>query len=262
VDWLQLGGRVAVVTGAGGGIGANVAMELARNGAHVAILDINGEGAASTAESVMALGAETLAAQVDTTRMDQIAGAFEQVVQRWGTVDVLVNNAGTGGSQPLGDVTLEEWQRVLDVNLTGYLLCAQRFGSVMREKGSGSIIHVASVCGRHPLTRSGGYSPSKAAVLMLAQTLAVEWGPDGVRSNSVSPGMTRTPLTEAVYQVPGVLEKRLTLAPLRRLATTQDMADACAWLASDRASYVTGQDITVDGGLTRTVMGQTSLQGT
>jgi glucose 1-dehydrogenase len=260
MSWLNLDGKVAVVTGAAGGIGESVALELARHGACVAVLDINGDGAASTAESVTALGADALSAAVDTTSPDQVASAFQQVMQRWGTVDVLVNNAGIGGSSPLDVVTLDEWQRVFDVNVTGYLLCAQQFGSAMREKGAGSIIHVASVCGHQPLWNAGSYSPSKAAVLMLSRTLAVEWGPQGVRSNSMSPGMTRTPLTEAVYQKPGVLEKRTGLAPLRRIATTQDMADACAWLASDRASYVTGQDIAVDGGLTQTVMGQTSVQ--
>jgi glucose 1-dehydrogenase len=260
MSWLRLSGKVAVVTGAGGGIGAAVALELAREGAHVAVLDINGDGAAATAESIKALGAEALAATVDTTSPDQIAAAHEQVMQRWDTVDVLVNNAGIGGSGPLVEVSMQEWRRVLDVNLTGYLMCAQQFGPVMTEKGGGSVIHVASVCGHVPLWNAGAYSPSKAAVLMLSRTLAVEWGPYGVRSNCVSPGMTRTPLTEAVYQTPGMLEKRSNLAPLRRIATSQDMADACAWLASERASYVTGQDLTVDGGLTQTVMGQASAQ--
>jgi glucose 1-dehydrogenase len=258
MSWLQLEGKVAVVTGAAGGIGAAIAAEFARNGAKIALLDINGEGAATTARDLEGLGAEALAATVDTTDAPAIAGAVEQVVGRWGTVDVLVNNAGTSIRTPLDEVPLEEWQRILDINLTGYLLCAQKFGTVMKEKGSGSIVHVTSVCGHHPLTNSGAYSPSKAAALMLSRSLAVEWGPHGIRSNSVSPGLTRTPRTDAIYSVPGVLERRSSLAPLRRIASTQDMADACAWLASERASYVTGQDIVVDGGLTQTVMNQTN----
>jgi glucose 1-dehydrogenase len=260
MSWLELSGKVAVVTGAGGGIGAAVALELARHGAHVAVLDINADGAAATADEITALGAEAVAATVDTTSADQIAAAHEQVMQRWGTVDVLVNNAGIGGSQPLSQVSIADWRRVLDVNLTGYLMCAQQFGPVMTDKGAGAVIHIASVCGQVPLVNAGAYSPSKAAVLMLSRTLAVEWGPHGVRSNSVSPGMTRTPMTEAVYQTPGVLEKRSNLTPLGRIATAQDMADACAWLASERASFVTGQDILVDGGLTQTVMGQTTVR--
>jgi glucose 1-dehydrogenase len=256
MTWLQLEGKVAVVTGAAGGIGATIAAELARNGARVALLDINGEGAAATALEIEAFGAEALAATVDTTDAPAIAGAVEQVIKRWGTVDVLVNNAGTSIRTPLDQVSLDEWQRILDINLTGYFVCAQKFGAVMQAKRSGSIIHVTSICGHHPLIKSGAYSPSKAAAIMLSRTLAVEWGPDGIRSNSVSPGMTRTPRTDPVYEIPGLLELRSNLAPLKRIATTQDMADACAWLASDRASFVTGQDIVVDGGLTQTVMNQ------
>jgi glucose 1-dehydrogenase len=256
MSWLGLEGKIAVVTGAAGGIGAAVATELARHGARVALLDIDGDGAQATARDIQALGAEVLAATVDTTDAPAIAAAVEQVMQRWGTVDVLVNNAGTSIRTPLDEVPLEEWQRILNINLTGYLLCAQQFGAVMKAKGSGSLIHVTSVCGHHPLANSGAYSPSKAAALMLSRSLAIEWGPYGIRSNSMSPGLTRTPRTDPVYERPGVLEQRSKLAPLRRIATTQDMADVCAWLASDRAAFVTGQDIVVDGGLTQTVMHQ------
>jgi glucose 1-dehydrogenase len=249
---FQLEGKVAVVTGAAGGIGAAVAGELARQGARVALLDI--DGATATASDMEARGAEALAATVDTTDAAAVERASEQVVQRWGTVDVLVNNAETSVRTPLAEVPLEEWQRILDINLTGYLLCALTFGATMTVQGSGSIIHVTSVCGHHPLPNSGAYSPSKAAAIMLSRTLALEWGPHGVRSNSVSPGMTRTPRTDAVYRRPGVLAERSKLAPLGRIGMAQDMADACAWLASDRAAFITGQDIVVDGGLTHTVM--------
>jgi NAD(P)-dependent dehydrogenase (short-subunit alcohol dehydrogenase family) len=151
-------------------------------------------------------------------------------------------------------VTPDQWQRVLDVNLTGYLLCAQHFGSVMRDGGGGAMVHVASIAASHPQGQSGAYSPSKAAVSMLSRQLAFEWGPDGIRSNTVSPGMTPTPMTEAIYRSPGVLEARSEVVPLRRVATPQDIADACAWLASSRAAYVTGQDVVVDGGFGQTLM--------
>lgn len=259
MSWLRLEEKVAVVTGAGRGIGAEIASELCRNGARVAVIDLDAQVADDVAAELRASGADTISLQADTTDDEAIVRAHGQIIEKWGRVDVLVNNAGTGGTLPLKDVSLKEWRRVLDINLTGYLICSQVFGSTMREQGSGSIVHVASICGHEPLAGSGSYSASKAGVLMLSRSLALEWGPDGIRSNSLSPGMTRTPLTERAYQTDGVLEHRSQIAPLRRIATTQDMADACVWLASERSAYVTGQDICVDGGLSQTVMLQTAV---
>jgi glucose 1-dehydrogenase len=261
MSWLGLENKVAVVTGAASGIGAAVALELARNGAQVAVLDVNLGGAEATANEVAALGADALACRMDVSDEDSVAIAADAVMERWGSVDVLVNNAGISGSGALADVSAADWGRVLDVNLSGYLRCAQRFGAPMRKQHSGSIVHVSSIAGINPQARSGSYSPSKAAVGMLARVLAVEWAPDGVRSNAVAPGMTLTSMGEEIYRVPGVLEARSAAVPLGRIASPQDIADVCCWLASKRASYVTGEEIAVDGGFGQTVMSHVPRPG-
>jgi glucose 1-dehydrogenase len=261
MSWLGLENRVAVVTGAASGIGEGVALELARNGMRVAALDLDLAGAEATAAEAVSFGSDAFALRVDVSDVESVAGAADAVLARWGTVDVLVNNAGITGSGALADVAIEDWQRVLDVNLTGYLRCAQKFGAIMRRQAGGSVVHVSSIAGINPQARSGGYSPSKAAIAMLSRVLAIEWGPDGVRSNAVAPGMTLTPMGEELYRVPGVLEARSAAVPLGRIAAPQDIADACCWLASARSSHVTGQEIAVDGGFGQTLMNHVPRPG-
>jgi NAD(P)-dependent dehydrogenase (short-subunit alcohol dehydrogenase family) len=261
MSWLGLEYKVAVVTGAGRGIGAAIALELARNGARVAVFDINLRSAEAIAKEATAVGAEAFAVRMDVSDENSVAAAADAVIDRWERVDVLVNNAGISGAGALADISAAEWERVLDINLSGYLRCAQRFGARMRQQSSGSIIHVSSIAGINPQARSGSYSPSKAAVAMLARVLALEWGPDGVRSNAVAPGMTLTPMGEEIYRVPGVLEARSAAVPLGRIGAPQDIADICCWLASERASYVTGEEIVVDGGFGQTLMSHVPRPG-
>jgi NAD(P)-dependent dehydrogenase (short-subunit alcohol dehydrogenase family) len=261
-DWLGLRDRVAVVTGAAGGIGRGIALELGRAGARVAILDLDEAGAKETADLAQAESAcEALAYAADISdsrAVDEVAAAVSAAL---GPVDVLVNNAGILRPAALADVGIDDWERALRVNVTGYLLCAQAFGRPMLRRGSGSVVHVSSVAASHPQAASGAYSPSKAAVSMLSRQLAFEWGPYGVRSNVVAPGLIRTPLSEAFYQAPGVLEARSAVVPARRVGTPQDLADVVAWLVSDRAGYVTGQEIAVDGGFTQTLMSHVPRPG-
>ena len=155
----------------------------------------------------------------------------------------------------LDAVSLADWDKILALNLTGYLRCARAFGASMLTRKAGAIVHVASIAASFPQGNSGAYSVSKTGVVMLSQQLATEWGPRGVRSNVVSPGMIRTPMTEAIYRAQGVEAARQRLVPLRRTGRPEDIADAVVFLASERASYITGEEIVVDGGFTRTMMG-------
>ena len=180
--------------------------------------------------------------------------AAERASRTIGPCDILVNNAGMLLPGSLATVPLEDWNRLLAVNLTGYLLCAQAFGKPMIERGRGAMVHTASIAGSNAQAFSGAYSVSKAGVLMLSRQLAVEWGPHGVRSNVLSPGLVRTPMSESFYQAPGVMERRAAAIPLGRVGTPQDMAQVVLFLASDRAGFVNGQEIIVDGGFEHMLM--------
>jgi len=251
-DWLGLGGRVCVVTGGGGGIGRSVAINLANAGALVAAIDRDEQGLETTRSELP--GNRHVIARCDVASADSIASAAESIEKTLGPAAVLVNAAALLRPGSLDTLSLAEWNMVLSVNLTGYFLCAQTFGRQMRKQGRGSLVHVASIAGSNAQAKSGAYSVSKAGVIMLSRQLASEWGPDGIRSNVVSPGMVITPMSQAFYDTPGVTERRSAVTPMRRIAMPQDIADAVTFLASDRASYVNGDEIVVDGGFTRTIM--------
>ena len=253
-EWFDLSGRMAVVTGAGSGIGAAIANGFAKAGARVAIIDRDGAAAAKAAARLVAAGGTAIAFICDVTRQDDVSAVASEVTARLGASDILVNNAGILRPGPLETVSIEGWNEVLAVNLTGYLIAAQTFGRDMMRAGCGSIIHIASIAGTNTQPRSGAYSASKAGVLQLSKQLAVEWGPRGVRSNAILPGLIRTPLSAAFYENKEFEEKRKALIPTRRIGEPDDVAQAALFLASDRASYVNGAEILVDGGLNAMLM--------
>lgn len=251
MNWLQLEGKIAVITGAGGGIGRVLCKAFADAGARVALLDRDVE---RVADFACELGGGAFPVRCDLTAQEDVTAAAERV-EAEGGADILVNNAAILRPGPLAAVSVQEWSAMLEVNLTGYLTAAQAFGHGMLERGRGAIVHIASIAGSQPQPASGAYSVSKAGAVMLSRQLAYEWGPRGVRSNCVSPGLVRTPMSEAFYADEAVRERREAMVPLRRIATPKDMADVALFLASPRAGYVTGQDIVVDGGLSQTLMG-------
>lgn len=253
-DWLGLSGRVCVVTGGGGGIGRAVASSLARAGAKVAAIDRDERGLEGTRVELLKMGCEHVIAGYDTSSAESVTAASETIEKSLGPCSVLVNAAAVLRPGALDSLSLAEWNAVLSINLTGYFLCAQIFGRQMRSLGRGSLIHVASIAGSHAQGQSGAYSVSKAGVIMLSRQLASEWGPHGIRSNVVSPGMVITPMSQSFYDTPGVTERRAAVVPARRIGMPQDIADAILFLASDRSSYVNGDEITVDGGYVNMLM--------
>jgi NAD(P)-dependent dehydrogenase (short-subunit alcohol dehydrogenase family) len=260
-DWLGLKGRVAIVTGAAGGIGGAIAAELAGAGAAVGLLDLDGAAAEAGAARLRSGGATAAATPCDTTDEASIAAALATIRAALGDAEILVNNAGILRPGPLAELPIAQWNALLAVNLTGYLACAQAVRSQMLARSGGAIIHIASIAATNPQPRSGAYSPSKAGVAMLSRQLALEWGPEGIRSNVVSPGFIRTPLSESFYLAPGILERRQAMLPSRRIGTPQDIADAVTFLASPRSAYVNGAELLVDGGLDQALMELTPRPG-
>ena len=251
MSWLGLEGRTAVITGAGGGIGQALARAFAGQGVRVVLLDRDLERSAPLAET---LGGGALALVCDLADPASVAAAAGRV-EAEGGADILVNSAAILRPGALATLAQADWSAMLAVNLTGYLTASQAFGRGMLERGRGALVHVASIAASQPQPLSGAYSASKAATVMMSRQLAQEWGPRGVRSNCISPGLVVTPMSAAFYADPEVRTRREAMVPLGRIAMPEDMADVALFLASDRASYVTGQDLVVDGGLSQTLMG-------
>lgn len=255
IDWLGLRNRVCVVTGAAGGIGAEIARQLLSAGARVALLDLDAHAVEAVLTGSGCPAEQIIGVQVDVTDVASVAKAAQTVQSRWGGCDVLVNNAAALYADAMMDIAVDKWNRLLSVNLTGYLVMAQALGRQMMARGGGSMVHIASIAGTVPQPWSGAYSVSKAGVKMLSQQLAMELGEHRIRSNVVSPAMIRTPMSEGIYRDPAVLRQREAMVPAGRISTPADIAEAVLFLASDRASYISGQEILVDGGLTQTWLG-------
>ncbi|WP_250527381.1 SDR family oxidoreductase [Caballeronia sp. GAWG2-1] len=255
-SWMGLDGRVCVVTGAGSGIGAGTARELAALGASVALIDRDLETASAVAAAIRDSGGRAEAFKADVKSADDISTAAARIGDAIGPCHVLVNNAasvGYGGALLDGDMAA--WSHTLDVNVTGALLCTRIFGRQMIEAGhGGSIVNVASICGRAPLPSGGAYSVSKAALVMLTRVLALELAEHGIRCNAVSPGLVHTTATEAAYSDSTVAQARRQIVPVGRIAEPVDLASVIAFLASDRSGYINGEDILTDGGFSHTLM--------
>jgi NAD(P)-dependent dehydrogenase (short-subunit alcohol dehydrogenase family) len=239
---LDFTGRVALVTGGGSGIGADVARQLARGGAKVAVLDRRPDGAEAVAEEV---GGIAITGNVAVTA--DVEAAVARTVEELGEIDVLIPNAGIGTAKPLWDYSDKEWDLYVDVNLKGTFTCLRAVIPRMMAGAGGSIVNVASLTGIRPTMGEGPYSAAKAGVIALTKSAAMEAAPK-VRVNCVAPGMVRTPLTQMVTDNPTWLAGAEAGTPLGRIGTSQEVSDVICFLASDAASFVTGQTIVVDGG--------------
>ena len=252
-DRQRLDGCVAVVTGAAGGIGSAIVERLAELGASVALLDLP-HAVAALEKVAQGLPTRSIVAACDIADAESVAAAAASVLRGLGACSVLVNNAGVlGAHASLEGLSLESWDRMMAINLRGPFLCTQAFGAQMLKRGGGSIVNIGSIAAAKP-NASPAYSVGKAGVLALTRHTAVEWGPRGVRTNAVSPGFIQTPLSAMHYQSAESLQWRTGLVPVRRLGTPSDIADAVAYLASDAASFINGQDLVVDGGFLETTL--------
>lgn len=239
----ELGGQVAIVTGGGSGIGRVTAWHLAGEGAKVAVFDRDAPAARTVATEVGGLAYE-----VDVRHPDTVTAAVLDVADRLGRVDFLVNNAGTGDLRPLHTVDDKTWRRLVDVNLTGTFNCMRAAIPLMLEAGRGAVVNNASLSAFMPTRGEAAYSAAKAGVVALTRSGALEYGP-AVRVNCVAPGFVRTPLTAVWDQHPEAFAPVAARLPLRRIGEAHEVAEVIAFLCSDRSSYVTGQTIVVDGGL-------------
>lgn len=248
-DWLGLNGQVFAVTGAASGIGAAIAAELIAAGARVALLDRNVQGCEALRDEYAGRAAGLSVHACDISDEQNVQQVAAEVLAAHGQIDGLVNCAGMLRPGSIREVSLEDWERVLRTNLTGYMLCSRAFAEPMLERGRGALVHVASVAAHHPQTYSGAYSAGKAGILLLSRQIAVEYGGFGIRSNAVCPGMIRTALSEPFYQQPGIKEQREAMTASRRIGAPVDIANAVLFLLSERSSYVNGGEVVVDGGM-------------
>jgi NAD(P)-dependent dehydrogenase (short-subunit alcohol dehydrogenase family) len=242
-----LEGQVALVTGAGGGIGRGIALRFAEQGAAAVVLHCRTAASAAreVASRIEDFGARAVVLEADLRDEDECQRLVREAAEWGGGLTALVNNAGVQPTRPLPGMTAAQWRAVVDTNLTSVFACTQAAAEVM-EPG-GCVTHIASVEARHPAPEHAHYSASKAAVVTHARSAALEYGPRGIRVNTVSPGLIdREGLAEAW---PEGVERWLRKAPLGRLGRPEDVADACVFLASPLASWVTGHDLVVDGGV-------------
>jgi meso-butanediol dehydrogenase/(S,S)-butanediol dehydrogenase/diacetyl reductase len=254
---MRFQGKIAVVTGAGRGIGRAIAMRLAEDGANIAVCDIDSDTAAETAARIKERGVKAIGLQLDVRDREGIEEMIRRVVNTWGRIDILINNAGITISKPVIEFEEQEWDRTIDINLKGVFNCSQLVVRKMIEQGSGKIVNIASESGKTAKPEFSVYAASKFGVVGLTQGLAQEVARFGINVNAVCPGIVHTAMWEELDRVLAkrkgmkegeVLASRKELIPLGRLETPEDVAGVVAFLVSDDAAYMTGQSVNVTGG--------------
>lgn len=253
VERMRLDGKRIFVTGGARGIGKSVATAFAEAGADIAIVDIDNEEAQKTAERLARdTGVKTIAVKTDVTNPDQVAQMIETVVSELGGLEAAFCNAGICINVPAEEMTFEQWKKVIDINLTGVYLTATAAGKYMLAHGGGSIINTASMSGHivNVPQPQCAYNASKAGVIMLTKSLAVEWAKRNVRVNCISPGYIGTELINNAPHLVPLIEQWNAMAPLGRLGRPEELQSVCVYLAGDTSSFTTGSDIVVDGAFT------------
>ena len=244
----SFGGKVALVTGGGSGIGRAACLAFARAGAAVAVADIDEAGAAATVDLVTDAGGRAVAFTVDVTDEDQVRELVDGVVARMGGLDMAYNNAGVEGQRVrLHETSTDHWRKVMSVNVDGAFFCMKYELAHMVEHGGGAIVNASSTFGLAG-GAGGPYPASKHAIVGLTKSVALDYATDGIRVNSVHPGAIFTPMTERLRDDPVLWEGLSTMHPMGRMGRPEEIADAVVWLCSDEASFVTGHTMVIDGG--------------
>ncbi len=254
-----LKGQKAMVTGASSGIGKGVAIALGEAGADVVVNYVSGEEAAEeVVEKIRSSGSQAYAHQADVSQEDQVGAMFKQMIQEFGTIDILINNAGLQRDAPFEEMTLQQWNLVLGVNLTGQFLCAREAVREFKRRGvvkevscsAGKIICMSSVHEVIPWAGHVNYAASKGGVMLMMKSIAQEIAPYRIRVNSIGPGAIRTPINASAWSTPEAYNALMTLVPYKRIGEPEDIGRATVWMASDDADYVNGITLFVDGGMT------------
>jgi glucose 1-dehydrogenase len=254
-----LRGQKALVTGANSGIGLGVALALGRAGADVVVNYVSGdESAQQVVEEIKQSGVQAYAHKADVSKEDQVQAMFQRMCNEFGTIDILINNAGLQRDAAFDQMTLEQWNTVISINLTGQFLCAREAVREFKRRGvvpevscaAGKIICISSVHEVIPWAGHVNYAASKGGVMLMMKSIAQEVAPYRIRVNSIAPGAIRTPINTSAWHTPAAYDALMTLVPYKRIGETDDIGHAAVWLASDAADYVTGISLYIDGGMT------------
>lgn len=255
----KLAGQTALVTGANSGIGEGIALSLGQAGANVVVnYVVNPDDANAVVEKIKSTGSNAIAIQADVSNEEQVITMYQQAISKYGTVDILVNNAGLQRDAAFHEMTLQQWQKVIDVNLTGQFLCAREAIKEFLKRGvvagrsvaAGKIICISSVHQEIPWAGHANYATSKGGIMLLMKSIAQEYAPHQIRINSICPGAIKTPINQKAWDTPEALNKLLELIPYQRIGLPDDIGKLAVWLASDDSDYITGASIFIDGGMT------------
>jgi NAD(P)-dependent dehydrogenase (short-subunit alcohol dehydrogenase family) len=247
---FNLAGKVAALTGASGLLVGEMSRGLSKAGVKIALMDVNLEGAEKVRDEIIQTGGDAIVLKVDVTQKSDFENALDKILAHYGDVDILVNGAGANAPTPFFDISIDEWNSILSIQLTGTMLGCQVFGVYMVSKNKGSIINISSASAGPPLSKAFTYSVAKAGVKNLSQNIAREWATNGVRVNTIRPGFFPSEFMKQKFLTKERIDAILNHTPMKRFGEASELVGSVLWLSSDAASFVTGAEIAVDGGFT------------